>query len=167
MKRAISILILIVFGNAANAQQASEPILVKLVAFDRYFWLSSPHGPRQVFIGEIQDGSNSLIKVVYLPKTDGLRGGETEFIAPKTLKNNAVWRFQLRLPLEEEKLKCKTENYFRTSKNKIAINERGEPALRFRAAQFDGFVQFSDVEKMPCMIDDSKSRPKTGEVAGT
>lgn len=152
MKRAISILILFAFVNAASAQQSSEPILVKPLAFDRFFGLSSPQKPRQVFIAEIQNSSNSLVKVIYFPKTDGLRGGVTEFVDPKTLNNNTVWKLKLRLPLEEEKLYCKTDNYFRTSKNKIHTNESGEPTLRFHSTQIEADIKFNNLSEMPCMI---------------
>jgi hypothetical protein len=158
MKRAISILILFAFMSGAVAQQESEPILIKPVAFDRFFWLSSPANPRQVFVAEVQNSSKSLVKVIYFPKTDGYRGGATEFIDPKTLSNNTVWKLKLHRASGDEKLYCKTDNYIRTSKNKIDTNESGEQTLRFHSTQIDADIKFNNLSEMGCMIVDSFSK---------
>jgi hypothetical protein len=152
MKQTIFILFLLILVHSANAQQEPKSNLVKPLAIDRLFWLSSPHKPKQTFIVERQEITGGLLKVIYFPKTDGLRGGVTEFVDPKTLTNKTLWNLKLRNPLENEKAYCKVDNYFRTSKGKIHKNEIGEPTLRFRATQIEADIKFNNLLEMPCMI---------------
>lgn len=157
MKQTIFLFFLLAWVQFSNAQQEPEPTLVKPVAIDRLFWLSNPHQPRQVFIVEVQDTNGRLLKVVYFPKTDGLRGGVTEFVDPRSLNKNTIWKLNLRSPLEEEKRQCMTNDYLRTSKNKIHTNESGEPTLRFRSTQIEADIKFNSLSEMPCMILESFS----------
>lgn len=158
MKQTIFFFLLFALFQITNAQQESELILVKPVAMDRLFWLSSPQQPKQVFIVEVQDTKGGLIKVIFFPKTDGLRGGVTEFVDPKTLNKDTFWKLKLRSPLEEEKRQCMTDNYLRTSKNKVHTNESGEPTLRFRSTQMEADIEFKSFSEMPCMVLESFSK---------
>ncbi len=163
MKQAIFILIFFTFGFSADAQQERDPTLVKPVAYDRNFILSSPHKPKQVFIVQVQNANGDLLKVIYFPKTDGLRGGVTEFVGPKTLSSKTLWKIKLRQPVESESIYCKTDNFLSSSSDKISFAKEKEPVLRFRSTQFDAFIQFNNFEKMPCMILDSNYPPKNDE----
>ena len=154
MKQTIFILIFFAFGYSINAQ--SEPTLVRPVAFDRLYLLSSPQRPKQVFIGEVQS-TRTLLKIIYFPTTDGLRGGVTEFVDPATLNKKTVWLLELRSPLEKEKFFCEIDNFLRDSSKKFSTNEKKEPVLRFRSTQLDAFIKFNNLSEMPCMVLDGKS----------
>jgi hypothetical protein len=157
MKQTIFILIFFAFGYSVNAQQL-EPTVVKPVAFDRLYLLSSPHKPKQVFVVEVQNPNSDLIKVIYFPKTDGFRGGVTDFVLPAILTNKTLWKLNLRDPLETEKGYCKIDNFWKNTSNKFSTDEKKEPILRFRSTQIDADVKFNNLSEMPCMILDSFSK---------
>lgn len=153
MKQIILILLLLLSLYFSTSAQ-EEFVVVTPVAVDRLFWLSSPRKPVQVFVAEMQNGTLP-IKIIYFPKSDGRRGGLTEFVDPKTLNNKTRWKVRLRAPSGEETSYCKADNYFRTSRSKIKTDEEGEPVLRFRSTQFDAFLQFRNLAEMSCKVLDS------------
>lgn len=157
MKQANLILLFFVLAYSVYAQQESKPTLVKPLAYDKYYLLSGPPKPLQIFIVEVQNDNYDLLKIIYFPKTDGLRGGETEFIVPRTLNNKTLWNLKLRYPGEKEKSYCKTDNFVRTESNNIAVNKEKEAVLRFRSTQMDADIKFNNLSEMPCMILESFS----------
>ncbi len=159
MKHLTLFLILLSLSTDVSSQRDNESVEVVPLAYDRFYLLSDPQRPKQVFIVEVQNARKDLLRVVYFPFTEGFRGGITKFLDPKTLNSETLWKLRLRLPTDAENSACNSNNFLREDSNKSSINNQ-EPVLRFRSTQIDAEIKFVGLSEMPCMILDSKMPPE-------
>lgn len=131
---------LLTLSQAANGQKASPTRTIAPVAFDRYYFMGDPKNAIQRFIGEIRkpDGIE-LVKIVYLPKSDGLRGTKVDFINVKSLGSSSLWSAVLHEPQEADAYNCRFINYF-------------GKMLRFRLTSLPADVKFDNLDEMPCFL---------------
>jgi len=146
---------LILFGLfcATSLTIRSQENLVegRFIAFDRFAPLGNPREPTQLLILEEANGSEAIIKTIYFPKTNGLRGG-AQFLLPADLKYQKVWKLRLREPMKEEKRLCKVDSFFRSADGGIDLDANQEPVLRFRSTLFESDLKLDRLSSIPCLV---------------
>lgn len=160
MSKLISFLFVVsALTQTVASQTKAEPVTGRFVAFDKFADWGNPREPQQLLIVEIGQKSKSkaslsemkLIKVVYLPETNGRRGG-AKFLDEETLNYQNHWKMRLESSSDREMSLCDVDNFLRTSEDEVDTNEKGEPTLRFHSTQIDADVALKNLSNMPCMI---------------
>jgi hypothetical protein len=154
MIRSLSFFLFLIFTPFTYGQLE----IGRFVATEASYKFSNPHEPRQRYILEIEDRTETtgfrLIKAVYFIPTNGRRGGAIEIEKEKISYRNQ-WKFELVFPQnEEEKQLCiGIENYSKNEKGKIILNKQDrEPVPMFTSTLYAADIIFEDLSEMPCFV---------------
>ncbi|MBX3288313.1 MAG: hypothetical protein KF855_03115 [Acidobacteria bacterium] len=158
----IRFLLLFIFLHCANTALHAQGVSPKsthgrFVAFDKFAVLSNPRAPNQLLVVEQSDASKKLFKVIYFPKTHGMRGS-AQFLSSKELNYENLWLLHTRMPTKEEKWLCEIDIFFRSTDGGIDLDEKLEPVLRFRSTQIEADLKLDKFSAMPCLVLESMNK---------